>query len=110
MKAILAGLMLASVVVGCGPRQVEVRSAPSAAADVAVNVTNNLSEPVNVWVNAGGEDILLGQVSAGSAQSLPVRGVAAGSTVTLKATRMSDRYTYTKNNVTLSGTYLWQVP
>jgi hypothetical protein len=42
--------------------------------------------------------------------SLPVKGVAAGSTITLKATRMSDKYSYSKSGVVLSGTYLWQVP
>lgn len=110
MRALVAAVMLASAAVACGPRQVEVRSAPAAASDVAVNVTNNLSEPVNVYVNTGGEDMFLGQVGGGSAMSLPVRGVSAGSSVTLKATRMSDKYTYSKTGVVLSGTYLWQVP
>ena len=110
MRALVAAVMLASAAVACGPRQVEVRSAPAQAAEAAVNVTNNLSEPVNVYVNTGGEDMFLGQVGGGSASSLPVKGVAAGSTVTLKATRMSDKYTYSKSGVVLSGTYLWQVP
>ncbi|HEX2780681.1 MAG TPA: hypothetical protein VHM30_14345 [Gemmatimonadaceae bacterium] len=110
MRALVAAVMLAAAAVACGPRQVEVRSAPAAASDVAVNVTNNLSEPVNVYVNTGGEDMFLGQVGGGSAMSLPVRGVSAGSSVTLKATRMSDKYTYSKTGVVLSGTYLWHVP
>ena len=108
MRALVAAVMLASAAVACGPRQVEVNSAPAQAADAAVNVTNNLSEPVNVYVNTGGQDMFLGQVGGGSASSLPVKGVAAGSTVTLKATRMSDKYS--KTGVVLSGTYLWQVP
>jgi len=101
--------MLATSVVACGGRTVEVKSAPSPVAEASVNVTNNLSEPVNVYVNTGGEDIFLGQVGGG-AMSLPVKGVSAGSTVTLKATRMSDKYSYSKSSVVLSGTYLWQVP
>ena len=110
MRAILAAVMLATSVAACGGRTVEVNSAPSPVADAAVNVTNNLSEPVNVYVNAGGEDVFLGQVGGGSAMSLPVKGVSSGSTVTLKATRMSDKYSYSKSGVVLSGTYLWQVP
>ena len=110
MRAFFAAVMLATSVVACGGRTVEVNSAPARMSDASVNVTNNLSEPVNVYVNTGGEDIFLGQVGGGSAMSLPVKGVAAGSTVTLKATRMSDKYSYSKSNVVLSGTYLWQVP
>jgi hypothetical protein len=110
MRAIIAAVMLATSVAACGGRTVEVQSAPSPVSDAAVNVTNNLSEPVNVYINTGGEDIFLGQVGGGSASSLPVKGIAAGSTVTLKATRMSDKYSYSKSGVVLSGTYLWQVP
>ena len=110
MRGLVAALMLASAAVACGPRQVEVRSAPAAASEAAVNVTNNLSEPVNVYINSGGDDVFLGQVGGGSAMSLPVKGISAGSTVTLKATRMSDKYTYSKSGVVLSGTYLWQGP
>lgn len=110
MRAFIAAMMLATSVVACGPRQVEVNSAPAQSAEVAVNVTNNLSETVNVYATVNGEDMFLGAVGGGSAMSLPVRGVSSGTTVTLKATRMSDRYTYSKSGVTLSGTYLWQVP
>jgi hypothetical protein len=110
MRAILAAVILATSVAACGGRTVEVKSSPSPVADAAVNVTNNLTEPVNVYVNTGGEDIFLGQVGGGSAMSLPVKGVTAGSSVTLKATRMSDKYSYSKSGVVLSGTYLWQVP
>ena len=110
MRSFLAAVMLATSVAACGGRTVEVKSAPSPMAEAAVNVTNNLSEPVNVYVNSGGEDIFLGQVGGGSAMSLPVKGISAGSTITLKATRMSDKYSYSKSNVVLSGTYLWQVP
>src|SRR5512144_1618011 len=44
MRAILAAVMLATSVVACGGRTVEVQSAPAPASDAAVNVTNNLSE------------------------------------------------------------------
>ena len=110
MRACIAAMMLATSVAACGPRQVEVNSAPAQSAEVAVNVTNNLSETVNVYATVNGEDMFLGAVGGGSAMSLPVRGVSSGTTVTLKATRMSDKYTYSTSGVTLSGTYLWQVP
>jgi hypothetical protein len=110
MRALIAAAMLATSVVACGPRQVEVGSAPSATAEVAVNVTNNLSEPVNVYARVNGEDMFLGQVGGGSSMSLPVKGISTGTTVELRAARMSDKYTYSKSGVVLSGTYLWQVP
>ena len=110
MKAFIAAVMLATSVAACGPRKVEVGSAPSSVAEVAVNVTNNLSEPVNVYARVNGEDMFLGQVAGGSAMSLPVKGISTGTTVELRAARMSDKYTYSKTGVVLSGTYLWQVP
>jgi hypothetical protein len=54
--------------------------------------------------------MFLGQVGGGSAMSLPVKGISTGTTVELRAARMSDKYTYSKSGVVLSGTYLWQVP
>jgi len=112
MRKMLAALMLAAVVTtACGRRQVEVGSSPSSSqAEAAVTVTNNLSQAVNVYVTSGGSDLFLRQVPAGSTENLPVRGIASGSSVTLKATTVDGTRTYTKDNVTLSGATSWQVP
>ena len=103
-------VLLVVAAAACGGRQVEVRTAPSQAASVGVQVTNNLSQAVNVYVVSGGSDIFLRQVGANATESLPVQGVAAGSTVTHKATTVDGTRTYTKDNVTLTGSYSWQVP
>ncbi|GAC1657429.1 MAG: hypothetical protein NVS4B3_23940 [Gemmatimonadaceae bacterium] len=111
--ALAAGSAIAGAV-ACGSRQVEVRTAPQASADmsnVAVHMTNNLNQAVNVYVTSGGTDIFVAQVSPMATRHLPVRGVAAGSVVTLKATTADGASTYTKSNVTLGGSmYPWQVP
>ncbi|GAC1649332.1 MAG: hypothetical protein NVS4B3_06250 [Gemmatimonadaceae bacterium] len=99
--------------VACGPRPVNVRTGaePADMSSAAVHMTNNLSQPVNVYVTSGGTDIFVAQVPARSTQHLPVRGVASGSMVTLKAATADGASTYTKSNVTLGGTmYAWQVP
>jgi hypothetical protein len=109
MKSLLAAMMMA-VVAACGGRQVEVKTGAQPASNMTVNVTNNLSQAVNVYVVSGGSDIFLRQVPANSTQSLPVQGVASGATVTLRATTVDGGHTYSKDNVTLSGSYMWQVP
>ena len=109
MKSLLAVVALAAVV-ACGGRQVEVNTTPAPSSDMAVHVTNNLSQAVNVYVNSGGSDIFLKQVSAGSSEHVPVPGIAAGTTVTIKATTIDNSKTYTKENVSLAGMYMWQVP
>lgn len=111
MKALLAAAMVA-VVAACGPRQVEVRSAPesSTVAESTISMTNNLNETVNVYVRSGGTDTFVGTVGPKTSAQLPVRGVAAGSVVTLKATAQSGEPTYTRDNVTLSGMFAWTVP
>jgi hypothetical protein len=109
MKALAAALMLA-VFTACGGRQVEVQSGPAPASEVAVQMTNNLSQAVNVYVTNAGSDIFLKQVAANSTETLPVQGVATGSSVTLKARTADGTRTYTKDNVVLTGTYNWQVP
>jgi hypothetical protein len=48
---------------------------------VSLNVSNTLSQDVNVYVTSGGTDILVGQVAANSTKALAVNGVAEGSTV-----------------------------
>jgi hypothetical protein len=103
-------MLLAVAVAACGGRTVEVHTAPSQTQSIGIQVTNNLSQAVNVYVVTGGSDIFLRQVGANSTESLPVQGVAANSTVTLKATTVDGTRTYTRENVTLSGGYSWQVP
>jgi hypothetical protein len=111
MRVFFAALTIALFsVTACGKRQVEVRTAPQQAAEASVHMTNNLSTPVNVYVTSGGTDIFLGQVGGGQSVHLPVRGVAANTTVTLKATTVNNSRTYSKDSVVLAGTYAWTVP
>ena len=111
MRALLTGLLAATMVVGaCGPRQVEVQTAPDVQSEVGVYMTNNLSQPVNVYVVTMGSEIFLGQVPAKSAQQLDVAGVSSGSSVTLRARTADGTKTYARNDVLLTGTYSWQVP
>lgn len=115
MKRYLCMLLVAAAATSaaaCGARQVEVRSgvSPDVQSAVGVRVTNNLSQGVNVYVVSGGSDMFLRQLAANSTETMDVRGVAAGSSVTLRATTVDGTRTYTKDNVVLSGTYVWQVP
>lgn len=109
MKLFLTALALCAVT-ACGPRQVEVRTGPQPATEVTLRVTNNLAQAVNVYMVSGANDVFLKQVAGNSAASMSVPGVSAGSTVTLKATPVDGSRTYTRDNVTLSGLYEWQVP
>ena len=106
----LAAAALVLFMSACGPRQVEVRTAPAQATQVAVPVTNNLSQAVNVYATLAGTDNFLGQVRANSSQTLPLQGFASGSTVNLKAVTADGRNTYSRANVVLSGTYAFAVP
>lgn len=110
MRVLMVSLSMLALV-ACGPRQVEVRTGPEATTDVSLQVTNNLSQAVNVYVVSGANDIFLKQISANSVEHIPVSGIAAGSTVNLRAVTVDGTRTYTKNNVTLSGTvYAWRLP
>lgn len=96
----------------CGPRQVEVRTAPqtTTASELAIHMTNNLTQAVNVYVVANGTDMFLSQVAANSTEHLPVRNVSSGTPVTLKAVTVDGARTYSRTNVVLTGMYNWQVP
>ena len=109
MRALMLSLSLV-VAAACSGRQVEVKTGPEPAADVALHVTNNLSQAVNVYVVSGTSDIFLKQVAANTVEHIPVSGVAAGSTVNLRAVTVDGRSTYTKNNVTLNSMYDWRLP
>jgi hypothetical protein len=108
MRALVA-VMLVAVLGACG-RKAHVNSAPAPVSEVSFHMTNNLSQAVNVYVTSGGTDILVGQVSANSTRTLPVSGVASGSTVSLKAVTADGTRTYTRDDVTLSATLNWSVP
>lgn len=113
MKAIAAAFLILAAALpatACGPRQVEVRTGPQPVSEATLRVTNNLTQPLNVYVVNGGTDVFLKQVAASSAESMNVPGISAGSTVQLKATPADGSRSYTRDNVMLSGLYEWQVP
>jgi hypothetical protein len=94
----------------CGPRQVEVRTAPTQSTQLAVQVTNNLTQPVNVYITSGGTDTFLRQVRANTSETVPIQGFAAGSSVSLKAVTVDGTHTYSRANVVLNGTFAFPVP
>jgi hypothetical protein len=101
--------------VACGPRQVEVKTAPEPTASTqgapSVQLTNNLSQAVNVYVTVtGGNELFLRQVAANTVEKVPVSGVAAGSTVTFKAVTVDGSRTYQSRSSPLSSLFLWSVP
>lgn len=108
MRAILATVLLLTA--ACGPRQVEVRTAPSQTAEVALHFTNNLAQAVNVYVNSGGSDLFVRQVAANTSEHLPVQGISSGTNVTLKATTIDGARTYSRTGVQMQGTVSWRVP
>lgn len=104
-------LALALAVAACGQRQAEVRTAPATTGEQAVQVTNNLSQAVNVYVTPnGGSELFLRQVPANTVEKVPVQGVASGTTVTFKAVTVDGSRTYQSRAVTLVGLYVWPVP
>jgi hypothetical protein len=112
MRSLVASLafVAAASFSACAGRQVEVTTGPQPATDISVRFTNNLSQAVNVYVTTGGSDIFLKQVSANSVEVLPVSGISAGTTVTLKARTVDGTRTYTRDNVYLATNYEWRVP
>ena len=73
-------------IAACGPRQVEVRSAPSQPAQNAIQLTNGLSQAVNVYVNYNGNDQFIQQVRANSA----LMGLGTSSSVVSRARVLPD--------------------
>jgi hypothetical protein len=110
MKSLIASLAIAVTLSACGPRQVEVTTGPAPAADVSIRFTNNLTQAVNVYVASGGTDVFLKQVAANSVEVVPVRGLSAGTTVSLKARTVDGTRTYTRDNIYLASNYEWRVP
>jgi hypothetical protein len=114
MKAFVSAplfVLVLAAATACGPRQVEVRTAPTAASEQAVQITNNLSQAVNVYVTTPGSgEIFLRQVPANTVEKVPVQGVASGTNVTFKAVTVDGARTYQSRNVGLSGLFVWGVP
>ena len=110
MKITIASIVLALGLSACGPRQVEVTTGAQPAADVSIRFTNNLTQAVNLYVTSGGTDVFLKQVSASSVEVVPVRGLSAGTTVTLKARTVDGTRTYTRDNIYLASNYDWRIP
>jgi hypothetical protein len=111
LAASLLTLSLAGAT-ACGPRQVEVRTAPSTAqVEQAVQVTNNLSQAVNMYVTpSGGSEQFLRQVAANTVERVPVPAVARGVNVMFKAVTVDGSRTYQSRTVPLSGLFVWSVP
>ena len=113
MRTALVLLLSMITLAGCAGRQVEVRSEPSQAAqgeEVAIHLTNNLTQAVNVYVVTEGSNLFVKQVAANSTEHLPVRGIASGARVRLRATTADGTRTFTSDEVSLTGTYPWRVP
>ena len=104
---VVAALLLTAA---CGPRQVEVRSAPTQTTEVAIHFTNNLSKAVNVYVNAGESDLFVKQVGANATEHLPVRGISSGTRVTLKAKPIDGTTGYERQGVTMTDMTTWRIP
>ena len=103
-------LILAASAAACGPRQVEVRTAPTQSAEVAIHFTNNLTQAVNLYVNTGSSDLFVRQVAARTAEHVPVPGVSVGTRATLKAKPVSGAAGYERASVTMSEMVSWTVP
>lgn len=109
-RAALFAIALAAAT-ACGGRQVEVRTAPPPTSDQAVQVTNNLSQAVNVYATpTGGQELFLRQVPANTVEKVPVQGVASGTNVVFKAVTVDGSRTYQSRNVALAGLYVWSIP
>ena len=111
VKIPLLALALA-VTTACGPRQVEVRTAPTtSSAEQSVQITNHLSQAVNVYVTAAGSgEIFLRQIPANTVEKVPVQGVSSGTNVMFKAVTVDGARTYQSRSVSMSGLFVWGVP
>ena len=109
-RAALLALALAAAT-ACGGRAVEVRTAPTTVSDMSVQVTNNLSQAVNIYATAtGSSELFLRQVPANTVEKVPVQGIASGTKVTFKAVTVDGSRTYQSRDVALTGLYVWSVP
>ncbi len=113
MRALLRTPLLAAAMLlatACAQRQVEVRTAPTTSTEPTVQVTNNLSQAVNVYVTSTSGELFLRQVPANTVERVAVAGVPAGSNVTFKAVTVDGSRTYQSRTIPLGGLYSWSVP
>ena len=103
-------VLMAMIVSACGPRQASVRTAPTAA-EATIHFTNNLSTPVNVYILQGGTETFIRQVASNTTENLPVRGIALGSQVSLRAVTVDGKSQFdSQTPIILSSTNTWRVP
>jgi len=107
MRRLLLVALLSSA--ACS-RQVTLQATPAAATEVSLKVTNSSTQSVTVYVLASGTEYTLRSVASNTTELSPVPGVAAGSTVRLRATLADGSRSYTRENVVLTGVFEWQVP
>ena len=109
LLALVFGLAVAPA--ACGPRQVEVSTGEARAPESSIEFTNNLGQAVNVYVRVpSGAEQFLRQVAARTSESIPVRGIAAGTAVTLRAAPVDGSVSYSQENVVLGRGVAWRVP
>ena len=99
-----------AVATACGPRQVEVRTAPATTSAQTVNITNNLSQAVNVYISGVTPETFLRQVPANTVESVAVPADMVGKTVIFKAVTVDGSRTYQSRSVLYSGAFIWNVP
>jgi hypothetical protein len=76
-----------------------------------VQITNNLSQAVNVYVTpSSGGEMFLRQIAANTVERVPVQGIASGTSVTFKAVTVDGARTYQSRSVGLTGLFVWGVP
>lgn len=110
LLALLAALM-AVAPAACGPRQVQVSTGEAREPESSIEFTNNLAQAVNVYVRVStGAELFLRQVAARTSESIPVRGIAAGTAVTLRAAPIDGSVSYSQENVVLGRGVAWRVP
>lgn len=102
-------MALVAAMAACA-RAVSVETGPQPASEVALRVTNNLSQAVNVYISRGTSDVFMKQIGGNTVEWVPVQGFAAGSNVTLKARTVDGARTYTRDNVVLGSSVEWTVP
>jgi hypothetical protein len=78
-------------------------------AQISVQVNNSLTQAVNLYVTVNGMDAFVSQVPASNSQTIPLH-YAAGTVATLKAVTADGARTYSRPNITLTGTYKFDVP
>lgn len=109
MRKLLLAMLVVVGSAGCS-RQVEVQTAPSVSSAVQLKVTNTAAQAVSIYVTGGGSEIFLKQVAANTTETIPVPGIAAGSTVRLRAMLADGSRSYTRDGVVLNDMFEWRVP